>query len=278
MIKDLLVPVVLGEISEAAVEVACGLAAEFGAHVTGVVGVNIVTPVSTAWSYFPVGVYESVNEAARASAGELRAQLESAFARHGAPGEATVADSSLLPAAELAAMHARHVDLVVLGRSAKAMPDAERAVFGDLLLGSGRPVLLVPADVRWSGRLEKVVVAWRPTVESTRALHDSMPLLRRAAAVEVLMVDPEVGDTGHPQLPGADIATHLARHGLKVELRTIPRSAESHGGAILRHCREAGAQMLVAGGYGHSRLRQQVFGGVTRELFEQTTIPVLFSH
>ena len=278
MIRDLLVPVLLGEVNDAAVEAACGLARQFGAQVTGLVGVASVVPVSTAWSYYPVGVYETINEAARTAAAELRDTLAARLERHCVDSECHVADSPLLAPANMAALHALHVDLVVLGRGAEPAADAERAVFGDLLLGSGRPVLLVPAGWRWPERLERVVVAWRATPEASRALHDAMPLLRQAGAVEVLMVDPKVGDDAHAALPGADIGAHLARHGLEVEVRSIPNAGDSTGAAILRHCRENGTQLLVAGGYGHSRLRQQMFGGVTRALLEDATMPVLFSH
>src|SRR3546814_14574015 len=92
------------------------------------------------------------------------------------------------------------------------------------------------------------------------------------------MVDPRVGETSHGELPGADIAEHLARHGLRVEVVSRPREGVTAGVAILRHAREVGAQLVVAGGYGHSRMRQLVFGGVTRHLFEQADVPVLFSH
>lgn len=121
-------------------------------------------------------------------------------------------------------------------------------------------------------------MAWRPTREATRALHDAMPLLRVAESIDVLEVDPDVGKRGGGALPGADIATHLARHGLMVRVVLHTRSGESTAMAMIKHAERSGAELLVAGGYGHSRLREWALGGVTRELLQSTPVPVLFSH
>lgn len=122
------------------------------------------------------------------------------------------------------------------------------------------------------------VIGWKPTREATRALHDALPLLQRLDSVQVVVVAPRVGDQQHGQLPGADIAAHLARHGLRVDVVEAPRVEDATGATLLRHAREQGAALLVAGGYGHRRMRESVFGGVTRTLFDQADMPVLFSH
>lgn len=278
MFKDLLVPVVLGEVCTEAFDVACALAGLEGGHVTGLVAVSVITPVVGTMNYFPEAVYDSLREAASAAAQQLHGQVDACLARHDVASEARVADTIWLTSPETAMLQARYADLVVLGRTANATIEAERAVFSSLLLGSGRPLLLVPRNVRWPSSVGKVVVAWRPTAEASRALHDALPLLRRAQSIDLVVVDPRVGETSHGELPGADIAAHLGRHGLSVEVVSLPREGVGTGAAILRHAREAGAQLVVAGGYGHSRVRQHVFGGVTRHLFEHATVPVLFSH
>src|SRR3546814_16967102 len=88
------------------------------------------------------------------------------------------------------------------------------------------------------------------------------------------MVDPRVGETSHGELPGADIAEHLARHGLRVEVVSLPREGVTAGVAILRHAREVGAPLVVAGGYGHSRMRQLVFGGDRKSVVSGTGVSV----
>src|SRR3546814_1967709 len=125
----------------------------------------------------------------------------------------------------------------VVGRVANATVDDGRAVFSSVLLDSGRPLLVVPRGASWPSKLGMVVVAWRPSQESSRALHDALPLLRRAAAVQLVMVDPRVGETSQCELPGEDIADHLARHGLRVDVVALQREGVKDGVAILRQAR-----------------------------------------
>lgn len=278
MIKDLLVPLVLGQPSEEAIAAACELAMRFNGRVTALVALSMQTPPAMAWNYFPEGVYEALSDEARAAAERLAEQVRPLLARYAVPSETRVADGIWLSAPVVAAVHARYFDLVVLGRTANAVPEAERGLFADLLLDTGRPLLLVPSGFAWPQRLERAIVAWRPGPEASRALHDALPLLKLAGKVELVMVEPKVGETGHAELPGVDIAEHLARHGLAVNVSSIPREGLSTGEAIQRFARETGAQLIVAGGFGHSRARQMVFGGVTRRLFQHSTVPVLFAH
>jgi nucleotide-binding universal stress UspA family protein len=278
MFKDILVPVVLGEVSDEAFDISCALAAEQGGHVTGLVSISVVTPIVEAMNYFPAAVYESLSTAARDASQRLRAGVDACLAKHDVSSESRVSDSIWLTAPEVVALHAHYADLVVYGRTANAAPPGERSVFSSLLFDSGRPGMVVPRHARWPAQLEKAVVAWRPSPEASRALHDALALLRRARSVDVVMVEPRVGETSHGEVPGADIAQHLSRHGLKVEIVSLPREGASTAEAILRHAAQVGAQLIVAGGYGHSRVREQVFGGVTRGLFEHATVPVLFSH
>ena len=109
-------------------------------------------------------------------------------------------------------------------------------------------------------------------------LDDALPLLRHAEAVDVVVVAPEPDEKGYGQDPGADIAAHLARHGLRVEVIAKPRMNFSTAYAVLEHARTVGAGLLVAGDYGRSRFREFLLGGATRELLQGTHLPVLFSH
>lgn len=276
MIRDLLVPVVLGEIEPAAFEVASAIAMGYAGQVTGLVHVSAMMPPTTAWDYFPEGVYESMNEAARTSARALAQQVEACIARHSAPGTARISDGAWLTPPEAAALHARFADLTVLGHGVGPV-DLQRAVFAALLLTSGRPLLKLPARPRWPAVIERVAIAWSPRPEAARAVHDALPLLS-SASVDVVMVEPTARQPWPVDVPGADLAEHLARHGVRVNVVSVSRDGRSTAAALLDHVVRSDAQLLVSGGYGHSRLREQVFGGVTRELYERSPVPVLFSH
>ena len=277
MIKSIYFPVLTGEISESGLAAACELAREHDAHLVVVACISAVTPLVAAWSTYPMAVYDTLVEAAQASGSRLLAGIRETLDKSGVSYEAHVSDTVWMTVSEMAAVHARYCDLTVFVRVAGADARVEGEFFSDLLLQSGRPLLLLPAR-RATRDAGTAVVAWKPTREATRALHDALPLLARMKTVQVVVVAPKVGDQQHGQLPGADIGAHLARHGLRVDVIEAPRLEDTTGATLLRHAREQGAALLVAGGYGHRRMRELAFGGVTRTLFDEADMPVLFSH
>lgn len=279
MITDLLVPVSGTAGDDRALDAAIELARVFDAHVTVLEGVHLPAPIVSPWGLSPVtgfeDVYRELRDKAQQRAAQARARLDAKGARY----EVRVAESFLQPGA-LAALHARHSDVCVvagLRLTGDAMPH-RRDVFNSVLMESGRPVLMIPVDTPLRAPAGRIAVAWKPRREATRALHDAMPLLMKADVVEVVVVNPDDGIDGEGELPGADIAAHLSRHGLTVQVTCVQRGARTAAAALLRHCMETGAQLLVCGGYGHSRLREWALGGVTRELLESADLPVLFSH
>ena len=277
MIRSIFFPVLAGEIAEAGLNAACELAREHDAHLVVVVCISAVTPIAAAWSTYPMAVYDTLAGAAQASGSKLLAGIHDTLSRAGVSYEAHVSDTVWLTTSEIAAVQARYCDITVFGRVAGLDARLENGYFSDLLLQSGRPLLMVPAKP--AGRsFDTAVIGWKPTRESTRALHDAQPLLERMKSVQVVVVAPKVGDLQHGQLPGADIAAHLARHGLQVDVVEVPRLEDTTGSTLLRHAQEQGAGLLVVGGYGHRRMRESVFGGVTRTLFDEADMPVLFSH
>lgn len=277
MFKDLLVPLIDAPGDAAALEAAFALARMHEGHVAALIVVPLYLPPAFEWGAMPGDLYASLHAEARAHAAGLAAATRARTAAIDVPFELRVVETEVVPAARTAALHARHADLAVLA----AAPDdagrrAAQALFLDLLLDAGRPVLHVPGPAVLPPR--RVVVAWQPTREAARALHDALPLLQRAQRVDVLSIDPVVDEHRHGELPGADIGTHLARHGCNVEVIVRPRQEASVGRALLRHVQETGADLVVAGGYSHTRLREQWLGGVTRTLYEESPVPVLFSH
>jgi nucleotide-binding universal stress UspA family protein len=175
-------------------------------------------------------------------------------------------------------LHSRYADLTIVSQAAAEPAEATSAdeLPETLVMASGRPVLIVPRYGRYPTMGERVLVAWNGTRESTRAVHDALPLLTAARAVTILEVNPAAGAIA--TLAGADLAAHLARHGVRVG--TASTVAEDIGVAdvLLSRVADLGADLLVMGAYGHSRLREYTLGGATLHVLRHMTVPVLMAH
>jgi nucleotide-binding universal stress UspA family protein len=175
-------------------------------------------------------------------------------------------------------LQARYADLVVLGQF---NPDLALASWSDLpeyvFLSTARPVLVLPRqyDCQTIGR--RIMVAWDGSVEATRALTNALPLLKAATQVIVAVFDAGARSSDHGEQPGADIALYLSRHGVKVDVVSGDEDIDA-GKALLAQATRLETDLLVMGGYGHTRLREMLLGGVTRTVLEAMTMPVLFSH
>jgi nucleotide-binding universal stress UspA family protein len=181
--------------------------------------------------------------------------------------------------AEVTSVHARYADLTVLGQVDPDHPTGASDLPEQVILGSGRPVIVVPYAGTFKTMGQHVMVAWNASREATRAVNDALPILERAARVRVVSVNPEDGPPrGHGAVPGADISLHLARHGVRVETETVNADHVRVDDALLSRAFDVGADLIVMGAYGHSRLGEFVLGGATRHILRQITIPVLMSH
>jgi nucleotide-binding universal stress UspA family protein len=222
--------------------------------------------------------FESLREQARAAADEVREQFE-----HVARLRGLSAEWRLVPEGPDAdpALHARYADLTILGQLDPDRGEAEgllRPRPEQVTLASGRPILIVPYAGRFANVGQRVVIAWNSGREAARAVHDAMPLLVAAEAVTVLTIDPRDGPQGHGELPGADISLHLARHGVKAQVERTVAADLPVGAVLLSRLADLGADLLVMGAYGHSRMRELLLGGATRSLLQSMTVPVLMSH
>jgi len=144
-----------------------------------------------------------------------------------------------------------------------------------VLMRSGRPMLMVPTDKELHWPPQRICVAWKPTRESSRAIYNAMPLMTRGATIQVLRA-------GTPSTLAKEsddpLLAYLAHHGIKAECVYLDTSAADAGQVIVDHACSVRADLIVAGGYGHSRLREWVLGGVSHQLLENPGIAVLMSH
>jgi len=165
-------------------------------------------------------------------------------------------------------------DIVVLNSLLDTFPDREMAhAAGDLIVNSGRPLLAVPEHASRFNVGGHAMVAWDGSGEAEAAMRAAVPLLALASAVTLLEVE-----DGSVRLPAEQAATYLSRHGIRAIVRREPARQEVASAVVLREIRRLGADWLVMGGFGHRRLVEAVFGGVTRQLFCDSPVPLFLAH
>jgi len=152
----------------------------------------------------------------------------------------------------------------------------EENIIEAALFDSGGPVIIVPYIQRAPLRLDHIMVCWDGSRAAARAIRDAIPFLRRAGRIEVVMVTNDRDKQDQIERP--DIGAHLARHGLNVAIRRMPLVDVDVAGLLLSRAADEDVDFIVMGGYGHSRLREFVLGGVTRSMLRTMTVPVLMSH
>jgi len=173
----------------------------------------------------------------------------------------------------------RFADLVVITQVELGAYNGVEAGFSDsIVMDAGRPVLIVPRGKSFDSIGDKVVIGWNASKEATRACYDALPLLSNNCEVDLVWVDPQLQRLEAGNLPGTKLGTTLARHGIKVTCDPTPTVDSDAGAALLNRVGDIGADLLVMGAYGHSRLSEFVFGGATDHVFKKMTVPVLMSH
>lgn len=276
-LKDLLVHVDDSEGNAGRVDAAVRLAAAHDAHLTGLyVGSDANAMPMYTDAHIPGEVLEEQRQATIERAGKAKTVFEEAASRAGLSHEWRFVEGELTRTLSL---HARYVDLLIIGQANRNdYQSLSQGVVEQVLLDVGRPVLLIPYIGAPETLGERVLVAWNASREAMRAIHDAMALLERARAVSVLSINPPRGSAGDGDVPGGDISLHLARHGVRAEAVHIESGDMAVGELLLSRAVDLETDLIVMGAYGHSRYRELVLGGATRELLESMTVPVLMSH
>jgi nucleotide-binding universal stress UspA family protein len=275
---DILVHVDASPRAQMRLDIAAALARQHGAHLTALQVIDVAVPVMAMADGGGGGaviaeLMEQMRQSALASGQKLKAAFEVALAREGIMGEWRQVEGT---SPEIVALHGRYADFLVMGQDD---PESDSAgLLEAVLFDSGRPVLAIPFAGKFNSIGKRVLVGWNASREATRALHDALPLITKADSATMFLANPKRGLDGHGEEPGADIARHLARHGVKVEVAKAMANDVSDSSLLLNHASDMGADLLVMGAYGHSRLREFILGGVTRSLLREMTIPVLLSH
>jgi nucleotide-binding universal stress UspA family protein len=278
--KDLLVVLGSDAASRGRGELAMALAERFGAHLVGLYPLP-VAEVPRHLGNYDAALLDPFLRELRGKAVEVcdkeRASFEHAASLRGLSPEWRMVAEGL---ESDPALHARYADLAILGQLDPDGGDAEliRSRPEHVALASGRPVLVMPYAGHFATVGRRVLIGWNATREATRAVNDAMPLLIEADIVTVLTIDAREGPDAHGELPGADISLHLARHGVKATIERTVSAGIAAGEVLLSRAADIGADLLVIGAYGHSRVRELLLGGATRSILQSMTLPVLMSH
>jgi nucleotide-binding universal stress UspA family protein len=278
--KDLLVHLDDSAACASRLSAALSLAKRSGASVTGVALALESTISKYVGIDFPTNLNEAQQEIVKKAADSAIAKFEKAATEAGIKATSQIINCGATKAPAQLSFHARHADMTFMGQPNIHEPGGsfQEALLDGVMFASGRPVYVVPHIGRFDVPVRKAVIGWDGGKKAVRAVNDAIPLLEgRGGEVIVLVLNPEQRRGAHGDRPGEDIAAHLARHGLKATVERQVVQEISIDAAILNYLTDVSADLLIMGAYGHSRLRERAFGGVTSTILQQMTTPVLMA-
>ncbi len=258
---------------------AAKLGRAFNAHVMGLYAVPAV-------QFYPSVGYEAMPQYFdgnqiyfRDHAREAEEAFTKAMTAEGISHEFELANGASPDVADEVVARSRCADLILISAISPDQPAGVEPDFAEqVVISTGRPVIILPIKGEAGLKADQIVLAWDGGREATRAAFDAMPLLKMADRVFVTRIDPQKDRGLKNAVPGIDLAEMLARHGIKAEVRNISAAGEDAGHALLTTARDEGSGLIVMGAYGHSRLREYIFGGTTRAMLVNMDRPVLMSH
>lgn len=274
-IKDVLVHIDNSRACASRTALAVSIAEQYDAHLTGVYVVPRLTVPPYAEVYVPSTIYETQAELEKTQTQEAQDAFNTTVRQAGLSAEWRIVED---PVINSVSIHAHYADLVIVGQEDPEDPRYVPIVTpDDLVMRTGRPVLIVPYIGVQGAFAKHVMIAWNGGREAVRAVHDALPILRQAERVDVLAINP-VAPGSEDRIPSADICLHLARHGVKANAQTVQARDIEVGDILLSRIADESVDLLVMGGYGHSRFREMVLGGATKHILTSMTTPVLMSH
>jgi nucleotide-binding universal stress UspA family protein len=277
MVKDILLNLECDESRNSALGYAISMAETLDAHLASVAFAGRALLPGYPLLDIPSSILTDILAEREKEARSAIARFEAAAKRSLLSVEPRLITESELRPPDIFSAMARRFDLSVIMQS-----DDARGAYNDVLIeaalfGSGRPVVVVPYIQKDGLKLDRIVCCWDGSRAAARAVNDALPLLKKAQVVELFIVANEKNGNKR-ETRGVDIGNHLARHGVKVEVEIASAADIGVTDAILSHVADCSASMIVMGGYGHSRLREFVLGGVTRGILSMMTVPVFMSH
>jgi nucleotide-binding universal stress UspA family protein len=273
-IKDILLHIDTTDRGTGVSDFALSLATEMGAHLTAAGIVLEIIPPASFMGEYPYDIMAEAMDQAREAA-------QANFRKIATAAPATVQTELVMiqaisgQAREDFGRLARHFDIAIAGQGGDEGGSDDELMVEGALFSSGRPVFVVPNIHKGPAKLGKAMVCWDGGLPSARAVAGAIDILKRAGKVEVVSIAGR--NLPNEELPGFNITRHLTRHGISATLKKLP-AAQDIGATLLSYAADSGADYMVMGAYGHSRLREFVMGGTTRTILGSMTIPVLMAH
>jgi len=275
VLKDIVVNLSGRADRDFAADYAISVAKTFGAHVAGTSFLYEPVIPDGSLGGIPVDLIELQREENSKIAKTAADRFTAAAKAAGVSAETRIIDATLGGGAAMFGQIARRFDLVVVPQAQREHGASEQLIVEGALFESGRPIIVVPYIQKDGLKLDRVLACWDGGRVAARAISDAMPLLERAKAVDVLIVAEE---RKRDEVTGANMIEHLTRHGITAQVKRTVKGDVTIEAAILDYAADSSADLLVMGGYGHSRLREFMLGGVTRSILSSMTVPVLMSH
>jgi nucleotide-binding universal stress UspA family protein len=275
MFRDIAVRLPVDRPAGALIDCAVSVAQLFEAHLDGIACVYqplnpMIAPEAAAV------VMTAEYDAGVEQAAIVLDRFEIATRRLGIPHDAKSTFNVSYAATRIVTEMSRLHDLNILAQPDRSHPSRTDFLAEAVLFGSGRPMLMVPYIHRGPLKSDRMLIGWDGGMPAARALHNAMPFLRKATAIEIVVVNESEG--ADSEISSAALINHLARYDLSARLHRITADHSNIHNAILSLAADSATDLLVMGGYGHSRLREFILGGTTRGMFESLTIPALISH
>ena len=264
--------------AEAMIDAAALIAKTYDSHLIGCYVIPAVTIYPEVGFASPSAVDDTRQQYFKTNIAAVKERFETKLRKDGLKGEWRTVNSLYTEISPSFMEHGRAVDLIMVSQIGEnSGAEIEQGFVEHVVIESGRPVLIIPQKGSLA-ETKSVVVGFNETREATRALFDGLPLLRSARDVRVVWVDPYKERSVAGEVPGAEAAEALARHGVKATAEGLAAGGVNAGEALLQHVNDLGAELLVMGAYAHSRMREYIFGGATAYVLAHANVPVLMSH
>ena len=275
MIKDIVTYLSAGRPRDLAGEFAISVASLFEAHLSAVAFAYEPPVAAMGMDGLTPALLDDWRGEQQAEAEKAKRSFDELARKAGIVSDSRVLSDDVEDAAHVFSAIARNYDISIVGQSPPKDDLPERLAIEAALFDSGRPVLIVPYIQKDGIKLDRVMVCWDGSRNAARAVGDALPLLKRAKKIDVVTIEHK---EQRRELRGAQIADHLARHKLDVDLKALVAPDSDVANVILSQAADTSTDLIVMGGYGHSRLREFVLGGATLGILDSMTVPVLMSH